>query len=110
MMVILPDWWVGGPARQASDSGRGRAAGIADLGQQPRGAHGARAGQRGEDFVIGVGGQLLVIWVCSGKAPGGPGIRQTVGSRPGRRVPSRLGCDMRPHELSEHIREAQMRM
>jgi hypothetical protein len=35
------------------------AAGVADLGEQPGRAHGARAGQRGEDRGIGVDGELL---------------------------------------------------
>ena len=31
---------------------------VADLGEQPGGADGARAGQRGEDVPVGVGGEL----------------------------------------------------
>ena len=53
--------WVEGaaPARQPSDSGGEPAAGVADLGEQPGGADGAGAGQRGEDRGVGVGGELV---------------------------------------------------
>ena len=60
-IFALPDWRVDGaaPAREVSTSGGVSAAGVADLGEQPGRAHGARAGQRGEDRGIGVDGELL---------------------------------------------------
>jgi hypothetical protein len=60
-MRLLPDWQVDGatPARLASASVVGSAAGVADLGQQPSGANGAGARQAGEHLRVGVRVQPL---------------------------------------------------
>jgi hypothetical protein len=57
----LPDSRVEGatPAREASDSGWEAATGVADLGQQAGGAHGAGLGQAGEDVLVRVRVQRL---------------------------------------------------
>jgi hypothetical protein len=48
-----------GPGQADQRLGFGEAgAAVADLGEQPGGADGARAGQRGEDVAVGVGGEL----------------------------------------------------
>src|SRR6185437_7100639 len=59
--LCLPDWRVDGAAPAKADQclGVGEAGpAVADLGQQPGGADGARAGQRGEDVPVSVLRQL----------------------------------------------------
>jgi hypothetical protein len=62
-------WGGAGEADQGFGGGVA-ASGVADLGEQPGGAHGAGAGQRGEDVAVGVGGELggdlvLEVLICA---------------------------------------------
>src|ERR1022692_2525348 len=58
---ILPDWRVEGAAPRGRRGLRGGEPGaaVAGLGEQPGGADGAGAGQRGEDLGVGVRGELV---------------------------------------------------
>src|SRR3954471_19741044 len=86
----------GDPGQAGQGVGGGEAAaGVADLGEQTGGAHGARAGQAGEDVTVGVQGQLLADPGGQGLDLGGQGLDLGgQGSQHGHERQGRAGVDL----------------